>query len=586
MAQAFFADTGIPMLVRNWPALGEVHDVAQEAAVGRVLVMGRSLRPLLPLIAAVIACALPPAHAQKQTVCTITVNSSDERDVMRENLPADRYDFVELVERGRPDWLGASCRKGIRCDVLLVSGHFAGTEFYSSRFHVNETLPVDEIERVGCSESCSGLFSQLKEVYLFGCDTLNPTPVRTATPEVARSLVRDGQAPGDAERMARELANRHGESALDHMRRLFPGVPVIYGFSSKAPYGKVAGPLLQRYFQGAGGEEVGSGRVSERLHRLFAPASMTIAAGLQASDAHADYRGEVCRYFDDRITPAAKLAGIHAMLVRSMAQTRLSLDRVEKFFATLGDGARADRAFEAALAAVTADRGARSRFLQLARDTDDPAVRVRIVALARTFGWLPAGEHRAEIMRMVSDLLSASSTSFGEVDLICGLNQDRSLDQELHRLKGLPLMAGKAADAAMACLGDNTSHARILKALASRDEREVQIAQAYLRHRPIAEGEELRAVAFGVARMDGSGAQVRALETLARQRVADREVLEELTRLFTRATSLGVQRAIAEIFIRADYRGGSDLAGVLRKHRLRSPDGSDLIDLLIGRLKS
>src|SRR5262249_11845784 len=125
------------------------------------------------LLAALLVAA-GSAFAQKQTVCTVTVNSPDERETFREFLPRDRYDFVELVEPGRPDWLHASCRKGIQCDVLLVSGHFAGTEFYSSRPSVNETLPIDEIERVGCSESCPGLFGKLKEVYLFGCDTLNP----------------------------------------------------------------------------------------------------------------------------------------------------------------------------------------------------------------------------------------------------------------------------------------------------------------------------------------------------------------------------------------------------------------------------
>ena len=229
------------------------------------------------LAALLLACGA--AAAQKQTVCTVTVNSPDERDVFREFLPAERFDFVELVERGRPDWLAASCRKGIRCDVLLVSGHFAGSEFYSSRFHVNETLPVDEIERVGCSASCPGLFSELKEVYLFGCDTLNPTPLRTATPEVVRSLVRAGESPDEAPRIARELAERHGDSALSLMRRLFPGVPVIYGFSSKAPYGKVAGPMLRKLFQSGSGGEIGSGRASERLHKRFAPASMKLTAG-------------------------------------------------------------------------------------------------------------------------------------------------------------------------------------------------------------------------------------------------------------------------------------------------------------------
>ena len=536
-----------------------------------------------PLPALLVAIAFS-AGAQKQTVCTITVNSPDEREVFREHLPADKFDFVELVERGRPDWLAASCRKGIRCDMLLVSGHFAGTEFYSSRFHVEETLPVDEVERVACSDSCPGLFSELKEVYLFGCDTLNPTPIRTVTPEVTRSLVRDGESPADAARIARELGERHGESALAHMRRLFPDVPVIYGFSSKAPYGKYAGPMLRKLFVSGGAGDIGSGRVSEKLHRLFAPASMTVTTGLRATDAHADFRAEACRFHDDRLTAARKLAEIHATMARSMAATRLSLERIEKFMATVPAAERQSPAFVAALAGIARDEAVRARYLALVRDTADPAVRVRLVTLAQSLGWLDEPGRRAELVHMVGDMLSTRAAGFGEVDLICNLNREGQLEQELHRLGGFALTGGRAADAALACLGSADSRSRILAALASRDEREVQLAQAYLRHRPITDAAELRNVALDVARMEPSGAQARALETLARQRIADEEVLAELSRLFARSTSLAVQRAIAEVFLRAGYRGAGELAPLVKRHRLRSPDGPDIIDTLLARL--
>lgn len=536
-------------------------------------------RWLLPALLAVAAAAA----AQKQTVCTITVNSPDEREVFRRHLPSERFDFVELVERGNPDWLAASCRKGVQCDVLLVSGHFAGTEFYSSRLQNNETLPVDVLERAACSDSCPGLFASLKEVYLFGCDTLNPTPVRVATPEMARSLVRDGASAGEAALAARMLAQRHGDSALDHMRRLFSNVPVIYGFSSKAPYGRVAGPMLERHFQASGGGEVASGQASERLRRLFAPASMVVTTGLRDFDSNADYRAEVCRYYDQRTTAATKLAGIHAMLVRSMAEARVSLDRIEKFVGGLTDAERMEPGYAAAARALAEDSTVRGRYLALVRDTEDPAVRMRLVTLARKLGWLDAAGERAESIRMVGDVLAARSAGFSEVDLICGMNRDRSLDGEARSLPRSAIPAGRAADAALACLGDTSSRARILGALASRDEGDVQLAQAYLRHQPISDAGELRTVAFDVARMEGSAAQARALETLARHHIDDGEVLERLARVFTQTRSLAVQRAIAEIFLRSNYREDG-LRELLRRHRVRSPDGPDLIDTLLTRL--
>src|SRR5437660_7602539 len=190
------------------------------------------------------------ADADKKTVCSITVNSADEKEAFRRSLPPNKYQFVELVERGRSDWLESACRQGIRCDVLVISGHYdGGNEFFSDQLEAREYLPVAEMERVSCSDSCPGLFSQLKEVYLFGCNTLNADAQNTVSAEIGRSLLRSGHSPADVERLSRVLNERHNDSNRDRMRQIFVNVPLIYGFSSKAPLGATAGPLLDRYFQ-------------------------------------------------------------------------------------------------------------------------------------------------------------------------------------------------------------------------------------------------------------------------------------------------------------------------------------------------
>src|SRR5512141_572618 len=144
-----------------------------------------------------------PALAEQQTVCTITVNSADEQEAFRRHLPTARYRFVELVERHRPDWLASACQAAIACDVLVISGHYgAGNEFFSDALEAREFLPIGELERVSCSDSCPSLFSRLKEVYLFGCNTLNPQAQHSASAERARSLVREGHSPVEADRLA------------------------------------------------------------------------------------------------------------------------------------------------------------------------------------------------------------------------------------------------------------------------------------------------------------------------------------------------------------------------------------------------
>ena len=115
---------------------------------------------------------------------------------------------------------------------------------------------------------------------------------------------------------------------------------------------------------------------------------------------------------------------------------------------------------------------------------------------------------------------------------------------------------------------------------------DVRIAQTYLRHRPIADPAELRQVVAGVAAVKAPAAQVRALEALARLHVTDTEALDQLAKLFARSTSLAVQRAIAEVFLRSGADGSPELAALFRERRVRSGGGEDLIDVLIRRMRS
>ncbi len=530
------------------------------------------------------------AHASKRTVCTITVNSSNEKEMFRQRLPEDQYQFVELVERGRPDWLASACRQGIHCDVLVISGHFDGnTEFYSDQTDASEFLPVLEMERASCSESCPGLFSQLKEVYLFGCNTLNADAVKSMSSEVGRSLVRAGHSHGEAGRLARTLDQRHDESSRDRMRRIFMGVPVIYGFSSVAPLGPTAAMLLGRYFQPSSIGEVGSGRASPRLLGHFASESMITVSGLSESDPRAAHRREVCQFIDDRSSPAEKLGFIHDLLHRDMAEVRMFLERIEGLFAALTESERQDPAFTSALDAIARDHVARDRYLRFAEDVDLPRIRARMIRLAGTLEWLSPAEQRVELVRMIGDLLRRGSIGAAEVDLMCSLNRDHELDQERHRLPLSPSPDDKVANAAaLACLGSTESRARVLQALTSRDDAEVQIAEVYLGHRPITDVDELRVVASGITRMTGSGPQVRALDTLARHRLSDRQSLDELARFFPAAESVDVQRAIAAVFIRSDYQllPEPEFVRVLSQSRLKSPNGVDIIDILIRRLRA
>ncbi len=542
------------------------------------------------LVAACLAAAMAlPALAAPKTVCTITINSPDEKETFRRSLPPGDYQFVELVERGRPDWLASACQQRVSCDSLIISGHFdGGTEFYTDRLDTADNLTVEEMERASCSDSCPGVFAQLKEVYLFGCNTLKPEPGQTPAAEVLRSLLRAGHQPAEAMRLAGVLGEQHAESNRDRMRHIFKDVPVIYGFSSKAPLGRYAGPLLDRYFDGAPAGEIGSGRASSKLLALFAPSSMTVTSGLAAAEPQASLRGDACRLLDNRLSDVQKVDFMHQVLRRDMAEVRMFLGHLERFMAAIGSAQRTRPATAAAFAAIAADAAARDRYMVVARDAEEPPARVRMMALARGLGWLSPAQEHAEFMRMLADRIKRDVVGTDEVDLACarGPAQD---DPALQPLAADALKSGRVtAAAAAACLGSTDAHARVLRALTSAKAEDIAVAQAYLRHRPLANVGELRAAASAIGRMPSGEAQVRALEALAQQRVADADSLRDVARLFPRARSLQVQRAIAGVLIRADHRllGQPDLAQSLRQHRLKSPDGEDVIDALIRMLQA
>lgn len=541
------------------------------------------------LLACLLAASTFAVGAAPKTICTITINSADEKEVMQRRLPRDGYRVVELVERGNPDWLASACRRGVTCDALVISGHFDnGTEFYTGRVEDHDALTVHEMQRASCSASCNGLFSQLKEVYLFGCNTLKSEPVNVASPEILRSLRRAGHAQADAERIAAQLNARYGESNRDRLRHVFKDVPVLYGFSSLAPLGHVAGPMLERYFRSAPAGEVASGRVSQTLLGVFGPSSMVAAAGLTDADPQAAMRSDMCGFADEATPAARKVAFMHEVLQRDVTEVRMFLDHLERFSASIGPAQRLEPDVAAALGEIERDGRTRERYLVFARDADDMAVWNRMMVLARRLGWLSPAQEQAEFARMIASRMARGRVGRHEVDLVCSTRRAGEPGMAQQLADAGAAAPGTVADAAvLACLGDAQAHERTVRALTGADAEDAAIAQVYLRHRPLAGVGEVRALTSSIARMSAAGAQARALETLARQRLNDAQSLTEIAGLFPLARSLEVQRAIAGILIRSDHRllARADLARSLRRHRLKSPDGDDVIDVLIRLLQ-
>ena len=213
---------------------------------------------ILPLIVfsnLALSQTLAEQNSSKPTVCTVTINSTDEKEVFQ-NYLEDDFNFVELTTLGekyiseeknmsKKDWFLGACISKVQCDILVISGHFGGSFFGSSGYY----LSLSELQRRSCQERCSGILKKPKEVFLFGCNTTAGKKADHRSPEeYTRVLIEDGFSRRQAEQVSAFRYSPIGEQTQDRMKQVFP-FSRIYGFHSLAPSGKNIRPRLNKYFQ-------------------------------------------------------------------------------------------------------------------------------------------------------------------------------------------------------------------------------------------------------------------------------------------------------------------------------------------------
>ncbi|AHI04585.1 hypothetical protein BDW_00375 [Bdellovibrio bacteriovorus W] len=187
----------------------------------------------------------PLVLSAQPTICTITINSAEEREVLKE-LYGNSANIHELVPEGNrdPHWLQKACQSQVQCDSLLISGHFGGVFFGEGH---STTLDLREIEKRSCDNSCPGIFSKPKDVFLMGCNTLSTkTPDKRSTEEYVEVLLQNGFPRDLAERVAFARYSNYGMSIGQLFASAFPNAERLHGFTSTSPLGKVAGPQLKR----------------------------------------------------------------------------------------------------------------------------------------------------------------------------------------------------------------------------------------------------------------------------------------------------------------------------------------------------
>ena len=196
---------------------------------------------------------IPLFSFAKYQVCSITINSSDEIELFREFLPDQDFEFVELLPQTVNEkqdhsfhWFDSACEKDYQCDILVISGHFGGTFFGKSAY----SLPTELLEEKSCQNKCQGILSGVKEIFLFGCNTLaDKTKDSRTYLEYLQVLLEDGMARETAERVVAARYSPLETPFYARMNFIFSGSHSIYGFDELSPLGKHIRRPLKAYFQ-------------------------------------------------------------------------------------------------------------------------------------------------------------------------------------------------------------------------------------------------------------------------------------------------------------------------------------------------
>jgi hypothetical protein len=421
--------------MRAWHRAG-VH--REEAPIRRVAAAGRSLVGALLLA----LCIPSPVAARRLQVCTLSFNTPDEVAVFRARLPPDDFEVTDLTPRERPDtitqavrtggtpWIANECRSDLRCDVVVISAEFAGRFFGTGEV----LLGLQDMEEASCRRSCDGLFHAPREVFLLGCNTLATKDADRRSPaQYLQVLLDHDYERGLAEQIVAQRYGPLGPSFRESVRRVFSGVPRIYGFSSVAPVSARTAPMLRRYFNLQGDyreylEAAGrSTAQNEKLFAAFRGTPITQAAGITPREPAAADREQICNLYDTHRSVAARLRIVLRLLERD--DFLAFLPTIEVFFAAhpIDQLVGEERTL---VGGIRRDARARDQVLELVRTLDVSALRLELANLAAQLGWMDQNEFQRLAIHDTHEIVRAPLT-LEAVDILCEISKHERIGATL-----------------------------------------------------------------------------------------------------------------------------------------------------------
>jgi hypothetical protein len=385
-------------------------------------------------------------RADRFRVCAFSFHGPKEIQVFKDRLPVEDFDVVDLSphqlaavasapppsDDGRVTgaaWLLGLCRRDLHCDVVVYSAEFAGAFFGA----YGKSLSLTDMEEASCQPRCDGLFHYPREVFLLGCNTLATKAEDSRTPaEYLRVLLDHGFDRSTAERVVGTRYGPLGPSFRESLRRVFMGVPRLYGFSSVAPAADWTVPRLERYFTAKGDyrryldEADRDTRRNAELLSAFKDTGLVQDTGLSRTEPAAADRDQICRLHDEAESVAERLRIVAELMARPdflsfLPTVQLFIDRhpPEQL------AGEEPRLFDE----IRRSAAAREETLRLVHELDVSALQLELAHFATHLGWLSSADFRALAEDAARELLRRPLTT-EVVDVMCEIPRHASLRDE------------------------------------------------------------------------------------------------------------------------------------------------------------
>lgn len=368
----------------------------------------------------------------KRVACFVTINSTEEKVVFSKYLNPTDWDLVELTaidnNGGKEGWFGEACRKNIKCDINVISGHFAGKFFGSSGFE----LPLAELENRSCAQDCRGVLENPREVYLLGCNALATKEADSRTPQQYYDALRaDDYSHELASRVVEDRYGAFGQENRGKVQRAFIKVPYIYGFYSKSPLGKYLGPMLENYMKSLGDytkhfDEIRDRKITVKSNPnaqlLSALKGQAIAqcSGLDPADPEYKYHLMICQLFDQTTSMGTRLGHANEML---------NNERILSLLPSIKNFLRSNiltikESHATAFAQLQNNQKARNLLLSSIEGVHSPLIRIEWMRFARLMGWITHQSFLANVYDLVASGITEDRISTVVTSTVCGLQFD------------------------------------------------------------------------------------------------------------------------------------------------------------------